>query len=64
MKLLSAFIALFAVGTAEDSCTIADYSNTRVSSWRTNCPSGCEIYQYLGQVEDKVIKLSRTRVSS
>ena len=54
MKLLSAFIALFAVGTAEDSCTIADYSNTRVSSWRTNCPSGCEIYQYLGQVEDKV----------
>jgi paraquat-inducible protein B len=54
MKLFSAFIALFAVGAAEDSCTIADYSNTRVNSWRTNCPSGCEIYQYLGQVDDKL----------
>ena len=55
MKLFTAFVALFGLAAADDdTCTIADYSNNRVSSWRTNCPSGCAIYEYLEETSDKV----------
>ena len=36
------------------TCGIEDYNDPSVSSWRTNCPSGCAIYQYLDEVEDKL----------
>ena len=35
-------------------CGIEDYKDPSVASWRTNCPSGCELYQYLEEVEDKL----------
>ena len=55
MKLFTAFVALIGLAAADDdTCTIADYSNNRVSSWRTNCPSGCAIYEYLEETSDKV----------
>jgi len=54
MKLFATFVALFALASAEDTCSIADHNNPRVNSWRTNCPSGCAIYDYLGLAEDKV----------
>merc|ERR1712235_149403 len=54
MKLFTAFVALFGLVAADDTCTIADYSNNRVSSWRTNCPSGCAIYEYLEETSDKL----------
>ena len=54
MKLFATFAALFALASAEDTCSIADHNNPRVNSWRTNCPSGCEIYDYLNIAEDKV----------
>ena len=54
MKLFATFAALFALATAEDTCSIKDHNNPRVNSWRTNCPSGCEIYDYLNVAEDKV----------
>ena len=60
MKLFATFAALFALATAEDTCSIKDHNNPRVNSWRTNCPSGCEIYDYLNIAEDKV-KTSEVR---
>ena len=35
-------------------CGIEDYNNPNVASWRTNCPSGCALYEYLKEVEDKL----------
>merc|ERR1719327_727273 len=35
-------------------CGIEDYKDPSVASWRTNCPSGCELYQYLEEVDDKL----------
>ena len=36
------------------TCGIEDFNDASVSSWRTNCPSGCAIYQYLDEVDDKL----------
>jgi len=52
MKLLGAFAALLVGTAAQDTCSVADYNNDRVASWRTNCPSGCELYEYLEQTDD------------
>merc|ERR1711868_188150 len=35
-------------------CGIEDYNDRNVASWRTNCPSGCAIYNYLDEVESKI----------
>ena len=35
-------------------CGIEDYNDRNVASWRTNCPSGCAIYDYLNEVEEKL----------
>merc|ERR1712241_491223 len=35
-------------------CGIEDYNNPNIASWRTNCPSGCALYEYLEEVEDKL----------
>ena len=36
-------VSAYGDGSVEDQCSIEDYKKTNVPSWRTNCPSGCEI---------------------
>merc|ERR1719516_746616 len=48
-------------GSDDGTCTRDDYNNKNKHSWRTNCPSGCGITEYVneldGQIDDNRNKL-------
>ena len=48
-------------GNDDGTCTRDDYNNKNKHSWRTNCPSGCGITEYVneldGQIDDNWNKL-------
>merc|ERR1719334_1542939 len=48
-------------GQNDGTCTRDDYNNKNKHSWRTNCPSGCGITEYVheldGQIDDSWNKL-------
>merc|ERR1719436_1643920 len=51
--LFSAALA-FGDGAVDGSCSIEDYNNPNVDSWRTNCPDGCAIKEYMDEMEAKI----------
>jgi len=38
----------------DGTCTRDDYNNQNKHSWRTNCPSGCGITEYVGELDDEI----------
>merc|ERR1712212_284595 len=55
MKLFATILSFFALSTsAGDTCSITDYANRQVASWRTNCPSGCGIFEYLNEADVRI----------
>merc|ERR1712141_377161 len=41
-------------GSVDDQCSIEDYASPNVASWRTNCPSGCEIKEYMDEMGQRI----------
>merc|ERR1711860_343329 len=38
----------------DGTCTRDDYNNKNKHSWRTNCPSGCGITEYVGELDGEI----------
>ena len=38
----------------DGTCTRDDYNNPNKHSWRTNCPSGCAITEYVGELDGEI----------
>jgi len=47
-------VSAYGDGSVEDQCSIEDYKKTNVPSWRTNCPSGCEIKEYMDEMGARI----------
>ena len=41
-------------GQNDGICTRDDYNNKNKHSWRTNCPSGCGITEYVGELDGEI----------
>merc|ERR1711931_57588 len=41
-------------GNDDGTCTRDDYNNKNKHSWRTNCPSGCGITEYVGELDGEI----------